>query len=273
MTTFPEPEGTPGASPAGPSVRRRAIAIAAAVVVLGALITVLVWPHPAAWHPQALPTPTPTTSATPTSTPTPTPTPTPKPTRTVVPIPHQVVAAAAPVAFHFSGPGVDIRAQVCGMPNIRPLDPPGEQHHTVCWVEQGFGVAPSTTSATTYVLGHAWGQDDREVLNQLSARAMTEVLKTSPVRVNGVDIYPVHNLDHDKLTLRTTNGTLNYTVADVYAVSKDQAGFIHSLMDEHIAHRVVIITCGELSHHDYNYNIIVDAYLTSSIAAKAVTAA
>jgi hypothetical protein len=37
-------------------------------------------------------------------------------------------------------------------------------------------------------------------------------------------------------------------------------------MNEHTPNRVVIITCGELNHIDYDYNIIVSAYLTSSKA-------
>ena len=59
---------------------------------------------------------------------------------------------------------------------------------------------------------------------------------------------------------------LTYTVKDAYAVSKSQAGYVAPLMDQSIPNRVVIITCGELNHKDYDYNIIVDAYLTSSVA-------
>jgi hypothetical protein len=136
-------------------------------------------------------------------------------------------------------------------------------------VDEGFGVAPSTTSATTYVLGHAWAEDEREVLNQISARAMRQVLKVKPVLVDGIPTYPVTNLNGDRLSLRTKNGTLVYTVRDAYAVGKLQAGFITSLMNEKIKHRVVIITCGELNGRDYDYNIIVDAYLSSSVAAVA----
>ena len=32
-------------------------------------------------------------------------------------------------------------------PDVRPLDPPGEQHHTVCWVDDGFGVRPGSHTA------------------------------------------------------------------------------------------------------------------------------
>lgn len=200
-------------------------------------------------------TPTPTTSA---------------PPSTAAPVvPHEVVAAAAPTQFELKGKAFDIKAKVCGMLNVRPLDPPGEQHHTVCWVREGFGVAPGTSSGTTYVLGHAWGQDDNEVLNPLSEAAMREVLKEEnhPTRLSGVDIWPVKSVNGYVLTLKTPKGTLNYTVKDVYAVRKSDAGNVQPLMNEKTPNRVVIITCGELNHHDYDYNIIVDAYLTSSIAA------
>ena len=58
----------------------------------------------------------------------------------------------------YTAPKYRIRAHVCGMEYVRPLDPPGEQHHTVCWVQHDFGFAPgSRGKGTTYVLGHSWG--------------------------------------------------------------------------------------------------------------------
>jgi len=189
-------------------------------------------------------------------------------TSTAPPPPHEVVAAAAPTSFELKGASFDIKAHVCGMENIRPLDPPGEQHHTVCWVREGFGVAPGTTSGTTYVLGHAWGQDSHEVLNALSESAMKQVLKTkNPVPLSGIDTWPVTSMNGYALTLKTPKGTLTYTVKDAYAVRKSQAGNVTSLMNEKTPNRIVIITCGELNHHDYDYNIIVEAYLSSSVAA------
>jgi hypothetical protein len=216
-------------------------------------------------HHTAMPTPTPISTA-PAAV---APASTPVPSSTAPAVPHEVVAAAAPTAFELKGPGFDIKAHVCGMLNIRPLDPPGEQHHTVCWVREGFGVAPGTTSGTTYVLGHAWGQDSSEVLNPLSEAVMKQVLTIkNPVRLTGIDTWPVTVINGYTLTLTTPKGTLRYTVRDTYAVRKAQAGEVKPLMDESTPNRIVIITCGELRHHDYDYNIIVDAYLTSSIATK-----
>ena len=257
---------TPQPTPA-PSHRRRNIiviaVVAAAMIAAGVTTGVLLsnrhhHKHPVAQAPQ---TQAPITSATPT---------TPAPSTTAPrPVPHEVVAAAGPTAFELKGSGFDIKAHVCGMENVRPLDPPGEQHHTVCWVREGFGVAPGTKSGTTYVLGHAWGQDSNEVLNPLSEAAMKQVLKTkNPVPLAGVDTWPVTAMNGYLLTLRTPKGTLTYTVKDSYAVRKSEAGNVKPLMNETTPNRIVIITCGELNHHDYDYNIIVEAYLTSSVATK-----
>lgn len=191
-------------------------------------------------------------------------------------VPHQVVAASAPTAFRYAGKGYTIRATVCGMAYVRPLDPPGEQHHTVCWVEHDFGHAPGTDArGTTYVLGHAWAEDPLEVLNRISQPAMRQVLQDRAghhVRMrSGVTTYPVSVLTGDVLTLRTAAGVLHYTVRDAYAVAKEQAGYIHSLMAQNRPGRVVLITCGERHGVDYDDNIIVEAYLTSSVSTRSRT--
>jgi hypothetical protein len=256
-------------TPPASSGNRRKILIAVgsvAIIAIGVTAGVLIGGS-GTKHPTALPSPTLSTPSAQVTQPT---TPA-SSTSTAPPVPHEVVAAAAPTQFELKGPAFDIKAHVCGMLNVRPLDPPGEQHHTVCWVKDGFGVAPGTTSGTTYVLGHAWGQDDREVLNDLSEAAMKQVLKEEnhPVQITGVDTFPVTAMNGYVLTLKTPKGTLNYTVKSVYAVRKAQAGNVKPLMDESTPNRVVIITCGELNHHDYDYNIIVNAYLSSSVATQA----
>ncbi|HEU5266313.1 MAG TPA: hypothetical protein VFU35_06415, partial [Jatrophihabitans sp.] len=182
---------------------------------------------------------------------------------------HDDVPAAAPYSFTLAGRSFTIRARVCGMPYVRPLDPPGEQHHTVCWVRQGFGVAPGSNSGTTYVLGHAWAQDPREVLNPASRPATREVLAGKPRMVDGIAIYPVRSLLGYRLTLRTSNGTLTYVVRTAYGVRKADAGKYPHLMDERIHNRVVVITCAERGGVDYDYNIVLEAYLTSSQRAAA----
>lgn len=154
------------------------------------------------------------------------------------------------------------------MDNVRPLDPPGEQHHTVCWVQHGFGVPPGSRSATTYILGHAWAQDSLEVLNKASAPATREILHARPVYVSGVATYPAHALDGYVISLRTPSGLLRYTVDSAYGVAKSQAASVAPLMNEAAKQRVVIITCAELNGVDYDYNVIVQARLSASLASR-----
>ncbi len=240
--------------------RRIAIAALAVAVVVAGTATALLWPSGSKRAPQAQPTspapaPVPTTSS---LTPTPTPTPT---------LPHDYVPQAAPNQFTLSGTGFTITARVCGMPFVRPLDPPGEQHHTVCWVKKDFGVAPSSNSGTTYVLGHAWAPDPREVLNKASSRATGEVLHAKTVKYDGVPIRPAKVLLGAHLTLKTPTGTLTYTVRKSFGVRKARLGDIKSIMNESIRNRVVLMTCAERNGVDYDYNIVLEAFLTSSVRA------
>jgi len=183
------------------------------------------------------------------------------------------VRPAAPVRFAVYGPAFRIRAHVCGMAAVFPLDPPGEQHHTVCWVDHGFGVAPGSDTATTYVLGHAWAEDSQEVLNKLSSRAMKQVLHEvaqHQVRmVDSVPTRPITNLDGYHLVLHTPAGTLRYVVRSAWAAPKAVAGYVHSVMNQKVPHRLVLITCGERNGTDYDYNIVVNAFLVSSVASRA----
>jgi hypothetical protein len=255
----------PGEQPDSHSRRRAAVILLAVALVAALVVVAIIWTtdRPAK-KPAAAPRPpvvtTPLAGTTPAA---------PKPRKKVVR--HDPVTAAAPTEFAFSGKGYTVRANVCGMEYIRPLDPPGDQHHTVCWVQHDFGHAPGTNgSGTTYILGHAWAQDAQEVLNPIAEPAMRQVLSakargTSKIR-DGITTYRVTALDGDVISLRTANGVLRYSVRDAYGVAKEDAGSITSLMAENTAHRVVIITCGELNHVDYDYNIIVEAYLSSSRA-------
>lgn len=181
---------------------------------------------------------------------------------------HEFVAASAPNAFSYRGRNFMVHATVCGMDYVRPLDPPGEQHHTVCWVQHDFGYAPGSAGrGTTYVLGHSWAEDPAEVLNPVSERATRQLLNRGRTpTLDGIRIHPVTALNGDVISLRTETGLLRYTVHSAYAVDKQQAGYISTLMDEHIRHRVVLITCAELGGVDYDYNIIVNALLSSSRA-------
>jgi hypothetical protein len=179
--------------------------------------------------------------------------------------PHAAVAPAAPHAFTLTGPRFTINAHVCSMANIRPYDPPGEQHHTVCWVRGGFGVAPSSKQpATSYLFGHAWAQDRREVLNKASSLATHEILQVRPRMLNRVPVYPVHALDGYRLVLRSRTGTLTYRVRSAYGVRKVQLGFIKSWLNPRVPGRVVLTTCAERNGVDYDYNVVIEAYLTAS---------
>jgi len=186
----------------------------------------------------------------------------PAPARPAPMVSRPSVAPAAPTSFLIKGPAFEIKAGVCQMPYVRPLDPPGEQHHTVCWVNKGFGVAPGSDShGTSYILGHAWAEDANEVLNPLSIYAMNHVDMSRPVPQNGVPTYQVTDLQGYTITLRTPRGTLTYTVKDAYAVAKMQAAQVASLMNTRTPNRVVLITCGVHDGQDIDVNVIVEAYL------------
>jgi hypothetical protein len=178
--------------------------------------------------------------------------------------PHDNVAAAVPTRFTLAGRGFTIKAHVCAMPPVFPLDPPGEQHHTVCWVTKGFGVMPGSNSATSYILGHSWAEDSQEVLNQASERATREVLRTHARQLDGVLVYPAKSLLGARITLRTPRGTLVYVVRNAFGVNKLKLGSITRIMNQRIPNRVVVITCAELHGVDYDYNIILDARLIAS---------
>ena len=246
--------------PARLYARRRLVAGLVVALLCAATLAYLLWPSDSrrAPHRTASPValaPLPTLA-------TPTPVSTPAPVRRSS---HEFVRAAAPTSFTLTGKHFTIKADVCPMANIRPYDPPGEQHHTICWVKSGFGVAPSSRQpATTYLFGHAWAPDPREVLNKASALATAEVLRVRPHNVNGVPVYPVRSLVGYRLILRTANGTLTYRVRSAWGVRKDQLGFITSWLNPKVPDRVLLTTCAELNGVDYDYNIILNAGLQSS---------
>jgi hypothetical protein len=256
-----------------PRRRRHAVLVGVSVAAVIAVVVTLVIVLTRSGHgspagkivgaPATKPTPTSSTSAAP------------RPKHKPLP-PHDFVAAAAPTSFTYAAPHYTIRATVCGMEYVRPLDPPGEQHHTVCWVQHDFGFAPGSKGrGTTYVLGHSWAEDRLEVLNKVSETAMREVLPEVAHHkmhlISNVATYPVTRLDGDVITLHTPTGLLRYTVRGAFAVAKQDAGYVHPLMAEHTKNRVVIITCGELHGIDYDYNIIINAFLTSSKAIHPTT--
>ena len=248
------------------ATRRRMLLAAAAglVALVGTVSAIVLLDSPSAPARQASSAPAVvTTSATPTPAPTATtPSPQPKPT-----VPHERVPAGVPTAFTLRGHGFIIHAHVCAMAPVFPLDPPGEQHHTVCWVTKGFGYRPSSHSrGTSYVLGHSWAQDPLEVLNKASERATRDILHTQARRLDGVPIFPARSLLGSRITLRTPRGTLVYQTRNAFGVDKLKLGDIDSIMNPHVRNRVVLITCAELRGVDYEYNVVLDARLVSSRA-------
>jgi len=117
--------------------------------------------------------------------------------------------------------------------------------------------------------------DRLEVLNKISETAMRQVLPEIARHqfhlISNVATYPVTHLDGDVITLHTPKGSLRYTVRGAFAVAKPDAGYVRPLMAQHTRNRVVIITCGELHGVDYDYNVVVNAYLTSPKATPART--
>ena len=79
------------------------------------------------------------------------------------------VAPAAPTAFTLTGRKFTIKAHVCAHGRRAPARPARRAAPHGLLGEDGFGVAPGSHAATTYVLGHAWAPDPQEVLNRLSA--------------------------------------------------------------------------------------------------------
>lgn len=185
---------------------------------------------------------------------------------------HDYVAPAVPTSMTFQARGFSIKAHVCEMPAVFPLDPPGEQHHTVCLVGKGFGYRPGSHTATSYILGHSWAPDPQEVLNKISERATRELLHEHAARLDGVPVYPITAMDGARLTLHTPTGTLVYSVRSGYAVDKTQFGLVKRTVDQHVRNRVILVTCSEGGGHDYYFNIVLDTRLVSSISA-ATTAA
>ncbi len=183
--------------------------------------------------------------------------------------PHDYVAPAVPTAMTFRARTFTIKAHVCAMAAVFPLDPPGEQHHTVCWVGKGFGFKPGSRTATSYVIGHSWAPDPQEVLNQISERATREILHERPVKLDGVSVYPVKSLIGARLTLVTPKGRLVYAVRSGYGVDKGKFGGVKRTLNQHVHNRVILITCSEGGGHDYYYNIVLDTRLVSSVSATA----
>lgn len=220
VTAYPLREMEPPGSPRS-ATPRLLLGLAAPVLAVGVLVGFAVQSGHDSQHKDAPPVAAVPAGVTPSTAPS-----TPPP---IARSAHEFVRAATPTDFTLTGRLFTIKAHVCPMANIRPYDPPGDEHHTVCWVKSGFGVAPSSRQpATTYLFGHSWAQDSQEVLNKMSSLATSELLRASPDTVDGVPVYPVQRLVGYRLILRTGQGTLTYRVRSAWGVRKNQLGFITS---------------------------------------------
>ena len=52
-------------------------------------------------------------------------------------------------------------------------------------------------------------------------------------------------------------------------MAKSEAGNVRSLMNQKTPRRIVIITCAEAHGVDYDYDVIVNAYLVKAVPASA----
>jgi sortase (surface protein transpeptidase) len=86
------------------------------------------------------------------------------------------------------------------------------------------------------------------------------------VKEHGVPTYPVPALNGYTIVLKTSHGTLTYRVDRAFAVAKEDAIKIPSIMATTTPNRVVVITCGVNNGVDIDDNIVVYANLTSSVA-------
>jgi Sortase domain len=197
-----------------------------------------------------------------------TPAPTPTPTPTKPSTPHDFVKPAAPTAFTLTGHAFTIRANVCEMDYVLPLDPPGDQFHTVCWVREKFGVAPgSATKGTSYILGHSWAEAQL-VFNPLSEYTMAHIDLAHPAKEGQTQIYPFKGINGYHVVLTLPTGTLTYVVDRTFAVHKLDAIDVPSLMKATTPNRVVLITCAVQGGADADYNIVVYAHLAASVAKR-----
>ena len=109
------------------------------------------------------------------------------PSTTPTPPPlNQGPAPALTGRFEMDGPATITGATYDSMPFVVPLNPAGPQDTMVRWVRD-WGESPATAEqGTTYVLGHAWGQQ-KLVFNPFSEVVTANVDLTAPTTVEGID--------------------------------------------------------------------------------------
>ena len=185
------------------------------------------------------------------------------------PTPPPLNAGPAPAltgTFEMDGPATITGATYDSMPFVTPLNPAGPQATMVRWVD-GWGQSPATAEqGTTYVLGHAWGQQ-KLVFNPFSEVVTTNVDLGAPTTVEGLDGVQVQrfatstlNGSHIRMTSADGAGR-EWIVDNAFLVGKDQLGSDADLMNTEVPGRIVLIACAVDGYTDLDYNVIVTGHL------------
>ena len=164
------------------------------------------------------------------------------------------------------GPATITGATYDSMPFVVPLNPAGPQATMVRWVE-GWGESPATAEqGTTYVLGHAWGQQ-KLVFNPFSEVVTANVDLTAPTTVEGLDGVQVQrfatstlNGSHIRMTSPDGAGR-EWVVDNAFLIPKTQFGSDADLMDTEVPGRIVLVACAVDGYTDLDYNVIVTGHL------------
>ena len=185
------------------------------------------------------------------------------------PTPPPLNAGPAPAltgTFEMDGPATITGATYDSMPFVTPLNPAGPQATMVRWVD-GWGQSPATAEqGTTYVLGHAWGQQ-KLVFNPFSEVVTANVDLGAPTTVEGLDGVQVQrfatstlNGSHIRMTSADGAGR-EWIVDNAFLVGKDQLGSDADLMNTEVPGRIVLIACAVDGYTDLDYNVIVTGHL------------
>lgn len=184
-----------------------------------------------------------------------------KPTTSRKPAP----APAGTGTFSMTGPAPISGATYDSMPYVLPLNPAGPQATMVRWVD-GWGESPATAEdGTTYVLGHAWGQQQL-VFNPISEFVTAAVDMNNPTPVPSTNETPMQRFETDALdgsviTMKGAKGERQWVVDTAYLVDKYKAGFDKNLVNEHKPGRIVLIACSVAGSQDLGYNVVVEGHL------------
>ncbi|PMC68812.1 sortase [Corynebacterium aurimucosum] len=175
-------------------------------------------------------------------------------------------APALTGTFEMDGPATITGATYDSMPFVVPLNPAGPQETMVRWV-QDWGESPTTAEqGTTYVLGHAWGQQ-KLVFNPFSEVVTANVDLNNPITVEGLEgmevqrfATPILNGSHIRMTSEGDAGR-EWIVDNAFLVSKEQLGSDADLMNTEVPGRIVLIACAVDGATDLEYNVIVTGHL------------